>query len=97
MTAPYGLDDAQMTSVIQATQQAIDEMHSVNQSVTGTSGDIGAANQSTSGGKTQTALIDWTSVYTQIINDITVLNSDVTAWQAASRAASSDATSAAPH
>jgi hypothetical protein len=92
MSSPiYGLSPDQVTAVVNGTEQAISDMQSLNNQVQSTGGDLGAANVSDSGVKTQNAISEWNDFYSKIINDINGLNQDVQSVNSVGQSAAANA------
>ncbi|MGW5050417.1 hypothetical protein [Actinokineospora sp. NPDC004072] len=87
----YGYDDASLNSIIVATSGALDQMGRVNQQVYAISGQLPAANNSTSGQKLSMALANWNSDFTRVVGQLNALNEKANALLRANRSANTDA------
>ncbi len=74
MALQYGMDDAQLASIITATNDALGRMNGVNQTVTSEAGYYISVNNSDSGRIMQNNLNDWSSKFGKITGDLDQLN-----------------------
>jgi len=74
MPLPYGMDDAQLRSIIHATHAAVADMKSVNSTVQAQAQEYIRANNSDSGRLMQQGLYRWTGEFNQIVGDLEQLN-----------------------
>jgi hypothetical protein len=95
MPLPYGMNDAQLLSIINATRDAIDRMNTVNNGVQGQAGSYTQTNNSDSGRTMQQRLITWNEEFTRIVGDLDNLNTKVTNVRANNNDTSSAASGAA--
>ncbi len=77
MALPYGMDDAKLASIINATSNAVSQMQSLNASVQHQAQDYILANDSDSGRIMQEALYRWNGEFNQIVADLNTLNDKV--------------------
>jgi hypothetical protein len=82
MPLQYGMDDAQLKSIIDATNDALGRMNGVNQTVTGEAGYYISVNNSDSGKIMQDSLNQWSEKFGKITGDLDNLNHKVTALRA---------------
>ncbi len=92
MALPYGMDDAQLASIIKATDDAVGQMRSLNARVTGQAEDYIHANNSESGRLMQNGLYQWTDEFNTIVGDLDQLNQKVALVRQQNAAASHGAT-----
>jgi uncharacterized protein YukE len=78
MPLPYGMDDGQLLSIINATRDAIGRMNSVNGGVQSQAGTYTSVNNSDSGRTMQERLTTWNEEFTRIVGDLDNLNTKVT-------------------
>ncbi len=74
MALQYGMDDAQLKQIIDATNYALGRMRGVNQTVTGEAGYYISVNNSDSGRIMQDNLNQWSEKFGKITNDLDQLN-----------------------
>jgi hypothetical protein len=77
MALPYGMDDKQLASIIDATNGAVAQMKSLNTGVQRQAEEYIRANNSESGRIMQEALYEWTDEFNQIVGDLDQLNAKV--------------------
>jgi hypothetical protein len=77
MALPYGMDDAKLVSIINATNNAVSQMQSLNTAVQHQAQDYILANDSDSGRVMQQALFRWNGEFNQIVADLNGLNDKV--------------------
>ncbi len=95
MTSPYGLDQAQMQAVINATDDAISQMTTLNGTVQARADDIYSHAQSDAGRILQQRLTTWNTDFAAIVNALIDLNTNVQQWLYQSVTTGADAGSAA--
>lgn len=78
MPLVYGMDDAQLLSIINATRDAIDRMNTVNGGVQSQAGSYTQTNNSDSGRTMQNRLTTWNGEFTKLVGDLDNLNTKVT-------------------
>jgi hypothetical protein len=74
MALPYGMNDGQLKSIIDATTDALGRMNGVNQTVTGEAGYYISVNNSDSGRIMQNSLHEWSDQFGKITGDLDQLN-----------------------
>jgi hypothetical protein len=74
MALQYGMDDGQLKSIIDATNDALGRMDGVNKTVTGEAGTYISVNNSESGRIMQNGLNDWSDKFGKITGDLDNLN-----------------------
>lgn len=74
MALQYGMDDAQLKNIIDATTDALGRMSGVNKTVSGEAGAYISANNSDSGRIMQSSLNDWSDRFGKITGDLDQLN-----------------------
>lgn len=97
MPLPYGMDDGQLLSIINATRDAIDRMNSVNGGVQSQAGTYTQANNSDSGRTMQQRLFTWNEEFTRLVGDLDNLNTKVTNVRASNNDTSGAASDASRH
>jgi len=70
----YGMDEAQLSTIINQTNSALEALNSLNNTVMTQTGDLGQANQSASGIKLTGKLSQWTADFNQVRNALVDLN-----------------------
>ncbi len=80
MTSPYGLDQAQMQSIINQTNDALSQMTTLNGTVQARADDIYSHAQSDAGRILQQRLNTWNTDFRAIINALSELNDGVQQW-----------------
>lgn len=95
MTTPYGLDQGQMQNVINQTNEAIQQMTTLNAQVQSRAGDVYAHAQSDAGRIIEQRLMTWNSDFTAIVNALIDLNGTVQQWMHTSAQTATQGSSAA--
>jgi hypothetical protein len=77
MALQYGMDDGQLKSIIDATNDALGRMDGVNKTVASEAGYYISVNNSDSGRIMQSSLNDWGDKFGKIVGDLNQLNYNV--------------------
>ena len=93
--ASYGLDEAQLQQIIQATQQSLTAMRQLTSRVSGNGQLIAQANRSESGRILSQKVANWTADFNKVVTDLDVLNNKVLALRGTGISTSNEATSTA--
>jgi hypothetical protein len=97
MAQPYGMNDGQLLSIINATHEAVVRMNQVNAGVQGQADTYTHTNNSDSGRTMQQRLTVWNTEFHRIVADLDRLNTKVTNVRASNNETSSNASGAAQH
>lgn len=96
MTTPgeqFGINDAQMQQIIEATNESLSQMRMLNNQVQGQAGALATANQSDSGKVLVNKFQTWSGDFAQIENQLKELNQRVLDLRNAALSFAQDATS----